>query len=100
MNRFVGQALGMCRYLVTNFLASLPKIDSPTRQLIPFAPTVLRPLRLRTTSFLALRKCRRRGLSATNRPRFALHGDQRGSHSLYGNPLVPTFRVGVHENSG
>ncbi len=44
----------MCRYLVTNFLASLPKIDSPTRQLIPFAPNVLRPLRLRTTSFLVV----------------------------------------------
>ena len=26
-------------------MASLPKIDSPTRQLIPFAPTVLCPLR-------------------------------------------------------
>src|SRR5512139_863404 len=29
------------------FMASLPKIDSPTRQPIPFAPTVLRPPRFR-----------------------------------------------------
>src|SRR5512139_1499594 len=28
-------------------MASLPKIDSPTRQPIPFAPTVLRPPRFR-----------------------------------------------------
>ena len=33
-------------------MVSMPKIDSPTRQLIPFAPTVLRPSQLRTTSFL------------------------------------------------
>jgi len=44
--------LQMCRYLVTNFMASLPKIDSPTRQLITFSPIVLRPSRLRTTSSL------------------------------------------------
>ncbi len=32
-------------------MASMPSIDSLTRQLIPFAPTVLRPLRFRTTLF-------------------------------------------------
>lgn len=33
-------------------MTSLSKIDSLTRQLIPFAPTVLRPPQLRITSFL------------------------------------------------
>ena len=33
-------------------MTSLSKIDSFTRQLIPFAPTVLRPSRLRMTSSL------------------------------------------------
>jgi len=42
----------LCRYFAKNYLASMPKIHSLTRQLIPFAPTVLRPSRLRTTSFL------------------------------------------------
>jgi len=34
-----------------NYLASMPKIHSLTRQLIPFVPTVLHPSRLRITSF-------------------------------------------------
>ncbi len=42
----------LCRYFVSNFMTSLSKIDSCTRQLIPFAPTVLRPSRLRMTSFI------------------------------------------------
>ena len=40
----------LCRYFAKNYLASLPKIHSLTRQLIPFAPTALRTLRFRTTS--------------------------------------------------
>lgn len=44
--------LRSCRYLVTDFMASLPKIDSLTRQLITSAPTVLRLSRLRITLFI------------------------------------------------
>ncbi len=42
----------LCRYFAKNYLASMPKIHSLTRQLIPFAPTrpALRTLHLRTTS--------------------------------------------------
>jgi len=34
----------LCRYLVIDFMASLPTIDSFTRQLIPFSPAVLRDI--------------------------------------------------------
>ena len=37
----------LCRYFAKNYSASMPIIHSLTRQLIPFAPTVLRPQRLR-----------------------------------------------------
>ena len=49
--------LRMCRYFAKNYLASMPKIHSLTRQLIPFAPTVLRPLRFRTTLFTTFSRC-------------------------------------------
>jgi len=41
----------LCRYFVKNYSVSMPIIHSLTRQLIPFAPTVLRSQRLRTTLF-------------------------------------------------
>jgi len=93
----------LLRYLI---LASMPKIDSLTRQLIPFARTALRPLRLFTNivSLVANKHSYHNGsttmipaaasssscaiahnyesdgrdrLSATSGPRFALHGRQR-----------------------